>query len=65
MPEQLITFQLDVTKRQCLVNGEDISNTCHYLKLEFIDGEWSLMISEKRNFESSATRKVTKEETLI
>ena len=65
MAERLKTFQLDTAKGQCLVNGEDISQTCHYLKLEFSNGEWSLTISEKKSFESSATRKVTKEETSI
>ena len=62
MTEQLKTFQLDTEKRQCLINGENVSPTCHYLKLEFNNGEWSLMTVENRSFGAPATHKLPREE---
>ena len=53
--KELKTLQVDTEKGICLVNGEDISSTGKYLKLEFENGEWSLVITEDRYFASPAT----------
>jgi len=58
----LKTIQIDTQKGICLINGTDVSRQGKYLKLEFEDGEWSLMITTDKYF-SSVNRCVTTEET--
>lgn len=55
--EKLKTIQIDIEKKHCLINGEDISANCKYLNLKFEDGEWSLMITTDRFFKSPVTIK--------
>lgn len=46
--EELKTLQVDTQKGICLINGEDVSASGKYLRLEFKNGTWSLMITEDR-----------------
>ena len=46
----LETFTLDTCNGECKVNGKDISNSAHYLSLEFKDGEWSLTIAMNEHY---------------
>lgn len=55
--EELKSVQIEVEKGICLINGEDISDCGKYLKLEFENGEWSLMITENKFFASPVTKK--------
>lgn len=48
----LETIQIDTQKGICLINGTDVSKQGKYLKLEFENGEWSLMITTDKYFSS-------------
>ena len=46
--EELKTFQVDIQKGLCLINGENVSANSKYLRLEFENGSWSLTITSDK-----------------
>ncbi len=62
--ELLKTIQIDTQKGICLINGTNVSKQGKYLKLEFENGEWSLLVTTDRCF-SSAKNKITTEGTSL
>ncbi len=62
--EKLKTIEIDTEKGICLINGTDVSKQSKYLRLEFENGEWSLIITADKCF-SSARNKITTGETLL
>lgn len=44
--EKLKTLHIDVEHGLCEINGVDISKSGKYLRLEFENGIWSLIVTE-------------------
>ena len=53
--QRLKSVHIDVEKGECLINGEDMSQCGERMKLEFDNGEWSLVITTVHVFAAPAT----------